>query len=132
MLTRDQVLHVAALTTALADRLPVEVVCILPRHGATWGAPVVVGIGWPDEVTARPREVLRSVLTAGGDTFVLVHTHTTGKPPGADDAAVTRRLVSAAAVLGLTMVGHVVLGPSAVWECLSGLEMARRPRRVAN
>jgi hypothetical protein len=74
----------------MADGLPVEIAFVVPWSAGDWGEPVVVGFGTPDSVAARPRTVLRAVLTSGADAFLLVHTHLTQKPPGDDDTAVTR------------------------------------------
>jgi hypothetical protein len=109
--------HVEDLVRGMADGLPVEIAFVVPWSAGDWGEPVVVGFGTPDSVAARPRTVLRAVLTSGADAFLLVHTHLTQKPPGDDDTAVTRRLVAAGAVVGVTMLGHLVVGPSVAWQC---------------
>ncbi|MGF1654843.1 MAG: JAB domain-containing protein [Actinomycetales bacterium] len=101
----------------MADGLPVEVALIIPRYSDDWGEPVVVRLGARDSVTARPGPLLRAVLTSGAEAFVLAHTHVSRQSPGEDDTAVTRRVVAAAAVVGVELLGHVVVGPDAVWQC---------------
>lgn len=116
MLSPEELVSVTALAGRLTDPLPVEVACVVPRRGDAWGAPVIVGVGNLEKVSARPSDVLRAVLTSGGDAFVLLHTHRTLHPPGDDDAAVTRRLVAAGAVVGLPLLAHVVSGPQQSWH----------------
>lgn len=90
------------------------------RASPRWlvGDPLIVGVGRLDAVVARPRELLRAVLTSGGNGFVLAHNHVIDTPPSEDDSAVTRRLVIAGAVLGLPLLGHVVIGSERSWVSL--------------
>ncbi|MBN1091961.1 hypothetical protein JKP75_04850 [Blastococcus sp. TML/M2B] len=117
MLLPSDLAHVESLVRGMTDGLPVEIACVVPRSAGSWGEPVVVGLGAPDSVAARPRTVLRAVLTSGAEAFILAHTHLTQQPPGDDDTAVTRRLVAAGSVVGVTMLGHLVVGPSTAWQC---------------
>jgi RadC-like JAB domain len=109
--------HVERLVRGMTEGLPVEVAFVVPRRSHAWGEPVVVRLGTADSVGARPGPVLRAVLISGAEAFVLVHTHLSRRPPGEDDAAATRRLVAAAAVVGVPLLGHVVVGPDAAWQC---------------
>lgn len=109
--------HVEDVVRGMADGLPVEIACVVPRRADAWGEPILVGLGAVDCVTARPATVLRAVLTAGAEAFVLVHTHLTQQQPGDADTAVTRRLVAAGAVVGVALLGHVVVGSGGAWQC---------------
>jgi DNA repair protein RadC len=56
------------------------------------------------------RQVLRPAVELGSTGVVLGHNHPSGDPePSAEDRAVTRRVQSAANVLGIRLVDHVVV-----------------------
>jgi DNA repair protein RadC len=99
---------------------------LLPQYG---GAPVeqfgtvlldtklrlqsvrVVSIGSLDASAATPREVFREAVAARAAAIILFHNHPSGDPtPSRDDVAVTKRLVSAGALLGIDVLDHVILG----------------------
>lgn len=120
MITPEDALDVTDAVGRLVTDVPLEVVCVIPQVVQSWCDPVLVGIGEPGAVSARPREVLRAVLTSGGCAFVLAHTHLSVDGPSPQDLAVTRRLVAAAAVVGVPMLAHLVIGPQHVWDCTSG------------
>lgn len=120
MIAPDDALDLADAVGCMAAGVPLEMVCVIPRVAQNWCDPVLVGIGGAGAVSARPREVLRAVLTAGGHAFVLAHTHLSTDAPSPEDQAVTRRLVAAAAVVGVPMLAHLVVGPQHVWDCMSG------------
>ena len=71
----------------------------------------VVSTGSVDASNADPREVFRDAIVARAAGVVLFHNHPTGDPaPSREDVAVTRRLVAAAALVGIEVVDHVILG----------------------
>lgn len=58
----------------------------------------------------RPADPLRLALRAAASGFVLVHNHPSGDPaPSAEDVAFTRRVASAAAIVGVPLLDHVVV-----------------------
>lgn len=67
--------------------------------------------GGMDWVSLNPRDVLRQALREGAHGIILVHNHPSGDPePSEPDILVTRRLVSAAEVLGIRVLDHVIIG----------------------
>jgi DNA repair protein RadC len=71
----------------------------------------IVSTGSVDASTADPREVFREAILARAAGVVLFHNHPSGDPtPSREDVAVTRRLIAAAAVVGVEVVDHVILG----------------------
>lgn len=96
-----------------------ELAVVLPLHGTAVAEPRLIAVGDAVSVVVTPAVVLRAVLRSGATSYVLVHTHVQDAPPGAADGAVTRRLVSASAIVGVRMVGHYVLTPSATHDCLA-------------
>lgn len=97
----------------LADS--VETVVVLPCVGPR----AIVARGSGSSVRVTPGQVLRPVVAAGADSYVLVHTHPRGGRPTESDLAVTRRLVAASAVLGVRLTAHLVLAPEGEWDCLA-------------
>jgi len=71
----------------------------------------VVGVGGIAHAPMEPREVFAPALREPGVAAVLVaHNHPSGDPaPSPEDHAVTRRLASAAEMLGLEFVDHVIV-----------------------
>lgn len=59
---------------------------------------------------ATARDVLRPIVREASSAFVLVHNHPGGDPcPSREDVGFTRKVHAAAAVLGVTLVDHVVV-----------------------
>ena len=67
----------------------------------------------------EPREILKECLERGAAGFALFHTHPSGDPtPSAEDVLFTRRMAEAAAVVGVELVDHLVLGATGRWVSL--------------
>jgi DNA repair protein RadC len=68
-------------------------------------------VGTDRQCLVAPRDVLRSVLLAGAQGFVVLHNHPSGDPqPSAADVAVTRSIRAAAEVVDVRLHDHVVVG----------------------
>lgn len=58
----------------------------------------------------RPADPLRLALRAAASGFVLVHNHPSGDPaPSEEDIAFTRRVATAAVIVGMPLLDHVVV-----------------------
>jgi DNA repair protein RadC len=81
----------------------------------------VVSVGSLTASNAHPREVFGPAIVACAASIILWHTHPSGDPePSAEDLALTRRLVAAGNLLGITVVDHLILGQGTRrWESLS-------------
>jgi len=72
---------------------------------------VVVSVGCLTSSLVHPREVFQEAIVSRAAALVLFHNHPSGDPePSAEDLALTRRLVSAGALLGIQVLDHLVLG----------------------
>ncbi len=67
----------------------------------------------------EPREILKECLLRGAGGVVLFHTHPSGDPtPSYEDRQFTRRMAQAAAVVGVELLDHLVLGATGLWVSL--------------
>jgi DNA repair protein RadC len=70
----------------------------------------VISVGSLDAASAHPREVFREAAIAGAAAVVVFHNHPSGDPtPSVDDAILTRRLMAAGDIVGITLEDHVIL-----------------------
>jgi DNA repair protein RadC len=67
--------------------------------------------GTVDHAPVYPREVVKRALDLGASAIILVHNHPSGDPtPSKADIDITREVRDAAAVLGIVMHDHIVVG----------------------
>ena len=80
------------------------------RNRLLEGGDLILGRGTLDEVLAQPRDILRAILRSGNRSFVLWHNHPSGDPkPSEEDMAITERMRSAAEIIGVEMLDHVIV-----------------------
>ena len=71
----------------------------------------VISIGSLDSAPVHPREVFSPAVKRGAAAVVLAHNHPSGDPTPSDkDIEVTQRLISAAEILGIKLLDHVIIG----------------------
>ncbi|MFZ5570058.1 MAG: RadC family protein [Thermodesulfobacteriota bacterium] len=76
-----------------------------------------------------PREVVRAALERNAAALIFAHNHPSGDPaPSAEDMAVTRRLVSACRVVGLTVHEHIIVGDNCYFSFADHGHMERLNR----
>lgn len=64
-----------------------------------------------DSATVHPREVVKEALKLNAAAVILAHNHPSGvAEPSAADAAITRRLVDALALVDVRVLDHIVVG----------------------
>lgn len=69
--------------------------------------------GTVDHVPVYPREIVRRALDLNATALILVHNHPSGDPtPSESDITMTRRIVQAAEVMGITVHDHLIIGKS--------------------
>ena len=67
--------------------------------------------GTVNHTPVYPREVVRRALELEAAAIILVHNHPSGDPsPSREDLAMTAQVVEAAAVLGIAVRDHVIVG----------------------
>jgi DNA repair protein RadC len=71
----------------------------------------VVSVGCLTSSLVHPREVFQEAVVSRAAALILFHNHPSGDPePSAEDVALTRRLASAGALMGIEVLDHVILG----------------------
>lgn len=59
---------------------------------------------------AHPRECFREAITQSAAAVIFVHNHPSGNPePSQDDIAVTKQLVEAGKIIGITVHDHIII-----------------------
>ena len=73
----------------------------------------LLSVGTLDASIVHPREVFRAAANAGASALVLFHNHPSGDPaPSDDDVALTRRMMRAGELMGITVLDHVIIAES--------------------
>ncbi len=71
----------------------------------------VISVGCLTASLVHPREVFQEAIAGRAAAIVVFHNHPSGDPePSAEDLALTRRLASAGALLGIELLDHLILG----------------------
>lgn len=67
--------------------------------------------GTVDHTPLYPREVVKRALELGASAIILVHNHPSGDPtPSRADIETTKEVAKAAALLGVTLHDHLIIG----------------------
>jgi DNA repair protein RadC len=70
-----------------------------------------ISVGTLTTALVHPREVLKVLVLSSAAACVLIHNHPSGTPdPSAEDHAITERLTKVCALLGITILDHVIVG----------------------
>ena len=70
-----------------------------------------ISVGTTTSALVHPREIFKSVILANACGFILIHNHPSGDPnPSQEDRDITARLKEAAALMGVPLLDHIVLG----------------------
>ncbi|MGH9411870.1 MAG: JAB domain-containing protein, partial [Vicinamibacterales bacterium] len=70
----------------------------------------VLSVGTLDASIVHPRDVYREAARGGAAAVMVFHNHPSGDPrPSPDDVALTRQLIRAGEMLGITLVDHIIL-----------------------
>ncbi len=71
----------------------------------------LVSEGSIDQSALYVREIIRKAIDVGAASLILVHNHPSGDPkPSRQDIALTREIVEAGRLLGITVHDHVIIG----------------------
>lgn len=71
----------------------------------------VISVGSLNASLVHPRELFREAINYSAAAVVLVHNHPSGDPaPSKEDIELTRRMISAGELLGISVLDHVIIG----------------------
>ncbi|MBX4209325.1 DNA repair protein RadC [Candidatus Parcubacteria bacterium] len=71
----------------------------------------VLSMGTLDANLIHPREVFKPAVEYGASAVILVHNHPSGVvTPSSSDIEITKQLVDAGKIMGISLVDHVVVG----------------------
>jgi len=77
----------------------------------------LLSVGTLDASIVHPREVFREAASGGAAAIVVFHNHPSGDPtPSDDDIALTRRLMTAGELMGITVLDHVIVAENAFFS----------------
>lgn len=94
----------------------------------------LVSMGSLTNSTIHPREVFKGAILNNSASVILVHNHPSGDAkPSKEDTEITKRVIAAGEILGISVIDHIVLGNGeygSVKSCLDyeaeSKEMAKR------
>jgi DNA repair protein RadC len=70
----------------------------------------LLSVGTLDASIVHPREVFREAASGGAAAVIVFHNHPSGDPtPSDDDILLTRRLLHAGEVMGISVLDHVII-----------------------
>jgi DNA repair protein RadC len=71
----------------------------------------VVSVGSTDAAVVQPRDVFRTACLQNATSIIVAHNHPSGDPtPSPDDTVLTTRLRQAGALIGITVLDHIIVG----------------------
>ncbi len=92
-----------------ADREMFLIVCLSSKHEPT--AIHTVSIGTLNASVVHPREVFKAAILSNATGIIMAHNHPSGDPaPSKEDIILTRRLIDAGELLGITVIDHIIVG----------------------
>ena len=82
-----------------------------------------------NSTVVRPAEVIRPAILAAAPSIIISHNHPGGDPtPSSADVAITKTIQEAAALMGITLLDHVVTAPDGRWVSLKETKMMQEIR----
>ncbi len=73
-----------------------------------------------------PREVVKAAMSHSAAALIFAHNHPSGDPaPSSDDMAITRKLIQACDLMGITVHEHLIIGADGYFSFADHGHMAR-------
>ncbi len=106
-----EVYQVAHQLLALHEK-PQEHFCILCLNTKNKIVGVhTISIGCLNATIVHPREVFKAALLNNASGIICLHNHPSGDPePSREDIKITKQLVEAGEIIGITVLDHVIIG----------------------
>ena len=105
----SQVLTLVNDFLAESDREKFLVICLNTKNEPTHIS--VVSVGTLNASIVHPREIYKLAFLANSNQIILCHNHPSGDTtPSQEDLQVTKRMVEAGNILGVSVLDHVIVG----------------------
>ncbi|BBO88459.1 RadC family protein [Desulfosarcina ovata] len=92
----------------------------------------ILFVGTVTASAVYPREVVKAALAHTAAAVIFAHNHPSGDPtPSPDDMAITRRLVQACSLMGITVHEHLIVGAEGYYSFADHGHMARIKREAS-
>ncbi len=106
-----------ALIRHYADRRQERFICLSLNGAHEVLAVRVVTVGLVNRTIVHPREVFSDPLTDRASAILVAHNHPSGRlEPSAEDEEITSRLKSAADILGLSLLDHLIFSEAGFYS----------------
>lgn len=103
-----------------SDRELCALLCLDIKNRPT--AMQVVSIGTLDSTPIHPREIFKTAILANAASVICAHWHPSGDPqPSSEDVNITRRLMLAGEIIGISLLDHLILGAENAFISLNEL-----------
>lgn len=103
---------VAKLAKRIIGKADREILVVLSVDSSNKPVAVeIVSIGTINETLASPREIFKHAILNNATSIFLIHNHPSGNcEPSREDRIMTRRMIQAGKLLGITVIDHIILG----------------------
>ncbi len=70
-----------------------------------------ISVGDLSSSVVHPRETYKSAIKKSAAAVIFIHNHPSGDPtPSNDDLLITKRLIEAGNILGISVLDHIIIG----------------------
>ncbi len=77
----------------------------------------VISIGNSDTAIADAKEIFNPAIKNSASKIILIHNHPSGDPtPSESDKAVTKQIINAGEIVGITVLDHIIIGNDSYWS----------------
>jgi len=98
-----------AINKTANDKESFIILCLNTKNGILESN--TISVGSLNANVVHPREVFKAALLASAANIIVVHNHPSGDPtPSREDIEITRKLVEAGNIMGITVLDHVIIG----------------------
>lgn len=102
---------------------PVEVfgvLCLTTQHAVIGYHELSRGV--LDATVVHPREVFKAAILSNASAIIVGHNHPSGDPtPSHEDVQLTLRLRSAASLMGIPLLDHLIIGEAGRFHSFRGV-----------
>lgn len=111
-INKPEVAHDVAIKVLEMHERPEEIMALITLDTKNKITGVfVVSSGTVNASLAHPREIFKRAMLQNASSIILMHNHPSGDPdPSVEDIEITRRLVEAGNIIGISVLDHVVIG----------------------